>query len=243
MTKSGRATTIFCLCFAALAVATPSRAQTRPPIADQIAKTYGLDSFGNIEAIRYTFNVQAPGVSLSRSWVWEPKTDQVSYEGKDKTGKPVKATYLRSQLDGAPANVKNEIDPAFVNDQYWLLLPFHFYWDGGATVSDMGMEKLPLGTGSARKVVAKYPSQGGYAPGDTWELYVGPDDRVAEYVYRRGGPKKPSVVMTTWEGYKKAGPLLVSTDHRGTADGKPVRIFFSDVAVKLAGSDTWVNAQ
>jgi hypothetical protein len=32
-------------------------------------------------------------------------------------------------------------------------------------------------------------------------------------------------------------------DHRGTADGKPARIFFSDVAVMLAGSNDWVNAQ
>jgi len=37
----------------------------------------------------------------------------------------------------------------------------------------------------------------------------------------RGGPKKPSTVITTWEGYKKAGPLLISTDHNGTADGTP----------------------
>jgi hypothetical protein len=29
--------------------------------------------------------------------VWEPKTDRVSYDGKDKGGKPVKLTYLRSQ--------------------------------------------------------------------------------------------------------------------------------------------------
>ena len=31
--------------------------------------------------------------------------------------------------------------------------------------------------------------------------------------------------------------------HRGTADGKPARIFFSNVAVKLAGSDKWMDAQ
>jgi len=29
----------------------------------------------------------------------EPKTDSVSYEGKDKDGKPVKVTYHRSQAD------------------------------------------------------------------------------------------------------------------------------------------------
>jgi hypothetical protein len=96
MTKLGRSTTILCLVFGVLVVATATGAQTRPPIAEQIAKTYGLDSFGQVEAIRYTWNAQLPGANLSRSWVWQPKSDQVSYEGKDKDGKPVKVTYVRS---------------------------------------------------------------------------------------------------------------------------------------------------
>jgi hypothetical protein len=121
MTRLGRSTTIHCLVLGLLVLATSARAQTRPPLAEQIAKTYGLDSFGQIEAIRYTFNAELSGVNLSRPWVWQPKTDQVSYEGKDKEGKPVKAAYVRSQLEGQPANVKDEIDPAFVNDEYWLL--------------------------------------------------------------------------------------------------------------------------
>jgi hypothetical protein len=62
-----------------------SGAQTRPPIVEQIAKTYGLDSFEQIDAIRYTFNLQFPGVNLSRSWTCEPKSSQVTYEGKDKS--------------------------------------------------------------------------------------------------------------------------------------------------------------
>jgi hypothetical protein len=243
MTKLGRSTSISCLFFGLLVLAAPSWAQTRPPIAEQIAKTYGLDSVGQIEAIRYTFNAELPGVNLSRSWVWQPKTDQVSYEGKDKDGKLVKATYVRSQLNGEPANVKEEIDPAFLNDQYWLLFPLHVYWDSSADVQDTGMQKLPLGDGSAKRVVVKYPSEGGFSPGDTWELYVGPDNRVEEFIYRRGGPKKPSVVIATWAGYQKAGPLLISTDHRGTSDDKPLRVFLSNVSVKLVGSDAWVNAQ
>jgi hypothetical protein len=60
MTKLGRSTTIGCLFIGALVIgalglAATSWAQTRPPIVEQIAKTYGLDSFGQIEAIRYTF--------------------------------------------------------------------------------------------------------------------------------------------------------------------------------------------
>jgi hypothetical protein len=239
----GRLTPIRFLVFGVLVLAATSWAQTRPPIAEQIAKTYGLDSFGQIEAIRYTFNAQFPGVNVSRSWVWQPKTGQVSYEGKDKDGKPVKVTYVQSQLNGESAIVKDEIDPAFVNDQYNLLFPLHVYWDGSADVQDMGVQKLPLGKGSAKLVAVKYHKEGGYTPGDTWELYVGSDNRVEEFVYHRGGPKKPSIVIASWTGYKKAGPLLFSTDRRGTADGKPLRVFFSNVSVKLVGSDSWMDAQ
>jgi hypothetical protein len=62
-------------------------------------------------------------------------------------------------------------------------------------------------------------------------------------VFHHGGSVKPNAVVATWAGYKKAGPLLISTDHHGTADGKPLTLTFTNVAVKLAGSDTWVNAQ
>ena len=215
----------------------------RPSVIEQLAKTYGIDSYGQIEAIRYTFNVEFPGVNLSRSWVWEPKTGQVSYEGKDKDGKPVKVTYVRSQLSSQSDAVKNDIDPGFVNDNYWLEFPFHAYWDTSADIQDKGNQPLPLGNGSAKLVSVKYPSDVGYTPGDTWDLYVGEDNRVVQFIYHRGGPKKPSLVTAMWEGYKKAGPLLVSTEHRGTADGGPFHLFFSDVAVKLTGSDAWMNAQ
>ena len=175
-----------------------SWAQQRPPIAEQMAKTYGLDSFGQIEGIRYTFNAEVSDVKLSRTWEWNPKTDTVSYEGKDKEGKAVKATYQRAQLGNQSDAIKNEIDPAFLNDQYWLLFPLHVAWDQSATVTDEGMQKLPLGNASAERVVVKYPSEGGYAPGDTWELYVGADKRVEEFIYHRGGPTKPSIVIATW---------------------------------------------
>jgi hypothetical protein len=220
-------------------------AQTRPPIVDKLAKTYGLDSYSQIDAVRYTFNLQLPALKLnvSRTWTWEPKTNQVTYEGPGKDGKPVKVTYLRSQLSSQPANVKEDIDPGFVNDNYWFLLPFHIYWDTGATVTDAGMQKLPIGKGTADKVVVKYPSGVGYTPGDTWDLYVGPDGRIQAMVYHRGGPKKPSLVIASWAGYKMAGPLLVSTDHHGTADGGVLNLTFTNVAVKLAGSSTWTDAK
>ena len=76
MTKLGRATTIRLLVCAMLVLAATAWAQTLPPIAEQMAKTYDLDSFGQIEAIRYTFNL--------RSWC----TQAVSRVGLGTQGGP-----------------------------------------------------------------------------------------------------------------------------------------------------------
>jgi hypothetical protein len=158
-----------------------AQAQERPPIFQQMFKTYGFEAFSQIERICYTYNLELPALNLSRTWEWEPKTDLISYEGKDKNGAPMKLTYPRPQLSSQTDVVKNEIDPAFTNDNYMLLFLLHVSWDGGAT--DEGMHKLPLGNGPAQRVVVRYPAEGGYAPGDTWELYVGADHRVDEFVY------------------------------------------------------------
>jgi len=246
MMKLRRSAAILGAFIGVLTLSVSSRPQTRPAIVEELAKTYGLDSYGQIEAVRYRFNLDLPAlkVNLSRTWTWEPKSGQVTYESNDKDGKPVKVTYNRNQLNSAPGNVKDEIDPAFNNDNYWFIFPFHVYWDTSANVTVTDKQKLPIGKGTAKLVSVKYPAElGGYTPGDTWDLYVGPDHRVVEFVYHRGGPKKPSLVTTSWAGYKKAGPLLVSTEHRGTADGQPAHIFFTNVAVKLTGSDKWMDAQ
>jgi hypothetical protein len=245
MTNANRVTFIRVLAFAVLLLAPISWAQERAPIIENIAKAYGLDSYEKIEAIRYTWNIDIPGLfKAAHKWEWEPKTGKISFESTDKDGKPVKVSYDSSQLGTQPDQIKNEVEPAFVNDNYWLIFPFHAYWDKSATITDQGTKKLPTGAGSATLVSVKYPAEaGGYTPGDTWDLYVGKDYRVVQFVYHRGGPKKPSLVTATWTGYKKTGPLLVSTEHRGTADGKPLHLWISDVAVKLTGSGTWMKAQ
>ena len=80
---------------------------------------------------------------------------------------------------------------------------------------DQGAFNLPQGSGTAELVPVKYPADGGYTPGDTWSLYVAKDNRVVYFDYHRGGTKFPSRVLATWAGYKKAGPLLFATEHRG----------------------------
>ena len=214
-------------------------AQQLPPLAEAMAKTYGLDSFDKVEAIRFTWGIEG---KISRTWEWEPKTDTVTYEGKDKEGKPVKVTYKRSELESQSDAVRKDIDPGFVNDQYWLLLPLHVAWDG-ATVTDEGKAETPLGKTPAERIVVKYAASG-YSPGDTWELFVGEDKRVKEISYQRAVPVAglPNLVLAKWDGHKKAGQLLVATDHPATGDGHPFRLTITDVAVKETGSKNWIHA-
>src|SRR5256885_1205401 len=206
-----RAKLICLVGFVVLVLAGMSGAQQRPPILEKIAKAYGLDSYGQIDAIRYTWNGEIPGIfKLAHVWEWEPKTGKISFEGKGQDGKPVKVSYMSSQLGSQPDNIKNEVEPAFVNDNYWLLFPFHAYWDTSATVTDQGMHKMPIGVGSARLGSVKYPAEaGGYTPGDTWDLYVGKDNRIQYLVYHRGGPKPPQRGIARRAGCQKARPLVV----------------------------------
>jgi hypothetical protein len=221
-----------------------SGAQDRSPIVDQVAKTFGVDSWDKVEAVRYTWSIDIPGLfKATHKWEWEPKTNKVTFEGTDKDGKPVKVSYVRTDLGSQSDAVKNQIEPSFVNDNYWALFPFHAYWDKTASAIDQGKFNLPLGPGTAELIPIKYPSDVGYTPGDIWDLYVGTDHRVVYFDYHRGGPKPPSRVFATWTGYKKAGPILFSTEHRGTADGKPLHLWLTDVAVKVTGSDAWIEAK
>ena len=79
MKSSNRRDKTIFLAIAMLLVAATSWAQ-KPPIAEQIAKAYGLDSWGQIDAVRYTFNI--PLFKVSRSWTWEPKADRVTLRRK-----------------------------------------------------------------------------------------------------------------------------------------------------------------
>jgi hypothetical protein len=244
MTKSSRYSMICLLAFSVLVLAPSSWAQQRSPILDQIAKTYGIDSWDKVEAIRYTWNGEITGLfKAAHKWEWEPKTGKVSFEGMGKDGKPVNFTYDSTQLSSQSDQVKNEIEPSFVNDNYWVFFPFHAYWDKSASAIDQGKFNLPMGPGIAELIPVKYPTDSGYTPGDTWDLYVGKDNRVVYFDYHRGGAKPPSRVFATWAGYKKAGPLLISTEHSGRADGKPLHIFITNLAVKVTGSDKWVEAK
>ena len=181
MRNTRRLTIISSLLCGVLALVLTSRAHAqapqRAPLLDQVAKTFGVDSWDKVEGIRYTWNGEITGLfKAAHKWEWEPKTNKVTFEGTDKEGKPVKVSYVRTDPSTQSDAVKNETDPSFINDSYWTLFPFHAYWDKAASAIDQGKFNLPVGPGTAELLPIKYPADGGYTPGDTWDLYVGKDN-------------------------------------------------------------------
>lgn len=221
-----------------LACTTTDRPKGATEIRSDIAGSYGITSFGQVDQIRFTFNVKLGEKQVKRSWIWWPKSDRVEYwPGGDQT-KAMR--YSRNDLKASASEDLKKIDAAFINDQYWLLFPFHLVWDQQTTVTDVGRQPMPIGGQSARRVIVAYPPSGGYTPGDVYELFIGPDYRLIQWIYRKGGSVEPTRV-TTWQDYRRVGPLTLALDHQGATDA--FRVWFSDVAVKLEGSDSWSTAQ
>lgn len=197
-------------------------------IAAKIAEEYGLSDFEQISEIEFTFNARVNDKTVKRTWKWDVETDTVHY--KNGQGEDKWLSYKRQDIRQLSTELR-EVDSKFINDQYWLLFPFHLVWDRGIHISSSKNEqKLPIGPGKAEKISVKYPQQGGYTPGDIYELFVGDDNRILEWVYRRGGSEEPSRI-STWEDYRMVGPLLISFDHVGPGDR--FRVWFTDVSVKM----------
>lgn len=195
----------------------------------QIANAYGLPHWGQIDRIEWTFNAQLPGrdTAITRRWTWQPTRGVVTAhrEGGDIELLLVPGTSnLRVGQDLGEQEI--EAHKQFINDHYWLLFPFQLVWSG-PQLTEHGEQPLPIGEGSARKVTVQYSSDGGYTPGDAYDLYLTPEHRIVQWVFRRGGGPAEKGSPATWEGNVELGPIVVSTEHRNADDS--FRLWFTDV--------------
>ncbi len=205
-----------------------------------IARGSGVSDFAAVEEIAYTFHVKLPDREVSRSWLWAPAPDRVTF--RQAGGPAEELTWERAGLaSGSAPERARAADPLFVNDNYWLLFPLRLTWDLAAKITeDPAPAALPIGEGRARRVVVAYPADEGYTPGDVYELFLDPEGRILQWVYRKGGDPRPTRV-TTWEDWRTVGPLRLSLDRRG-ADGV-FRVWFTGVAVRPKGGAGWIPAQ
>jgi len=211
---------------------------TRRPLSNSSPQPMALIRMGKLKryAIRSTYKLPAFKLALSRSWEWEPKPE--SLLRRKRTGRQAgQGTYLRSQLSTAPANGKTKLSRPSSTTIIGLS-SLSMFIGTLAQRSGEGQPKLPIGKGTAKLVSVKYPAEvGGYHAGRHLGSLRRVGSRVVNFIYHRGGPKPPSTSQHLG-GLQKAGPLLVSTEHRGTADAS--RPIFSSRMwpSRLAGSDS-----
>jgi hypothetical protein len=206
-------------------------------LVKQVAQSCGIDSFGSVSCLRFTFNVAFDGKEVSRAWTWDIKNDRVT---SGKAASKDTFSYERKQVRMGVDDRLKKTDAKFINDQYWLLFPMHLIWDSVASLHVAEKERLPLGGGLSTRITVVYPPAGGYTPGDAYDLYIGPFDRIVQWVYRHGNADQPTRIAS-WKDYTQVGPLTLSLDRPG-GDGH-FRVWFTDVAVMKKGAGTWIPAK
>ena len=188
-------------------------------LAEEIAYANGLDHFEDIKRLTYTFNVKRSDVTISRTWHWDRQQRLVTMMTAEDT-----ITYHQ---DSVTAELK-PVDHRFINDQYWLLFPYHLVWDDSLTLTDHGLVASPIKGRQLRKITVQY-GQAGYTPGDAYDIYIDGEFVIREWAFRKGGQPEPSLI-TTWENYRDIKGVRLATMHRNK--DKSFKLYFTNLILK-----------
>lgn len=184
---------------------TPTKAEKELTTAQKIANAHGFENWKKVTEVQFTFAVDRDTIKGNgRSWTWLPKKDSIFMKAGVQNIK-----YSRNNLDSLSANV----DRAFINDKYWAFVPFQLIWDSDATISESKKAEAPVSKTQMDMVTILYPSEGGYTPGDAYDIYYDKNYMIKEWSFRKGNSKDISLA-NTFENYKNYNGILIATDHK-----------------------------
>ena len=189
-------------------------------VHEKIAMASGFEKFDSISKLKFTFNVEVnDSLRSQRRWVWNLKSDKISLTEKDSV-----MSYIKK--DSLPED-KKYIDQRFVNDSYWLLFPYQLKWSD-AEFSEVKTAQAPISGEEMQMMTVSYPADGGYTPGDSYDIYFDDDYMIREWVYRSADGNRES--PSTWEDYKDFDGIKIATMHK-SKDGN-FALYFTDVSVE-----------
>lgn len=165
--------------------------------AQKIANAHGFENWQLVDEVSFNFNGK-------RSWNWNPKTGDVIYSQDS-----IKVSYNRSKIDSS----LTKIDRAFINDKFWLLIPFQLVWDKDASISEPIKESSPINKKELNKIIITYSSQGGYTPGDAYDIFYNDNFIIEEWIFRKGNQNEPSLI-TTFESYNDFKGIKIALEHK-----------------------------
>ncbi len=183
-------------------------------IAQKIANAHGFERWNKVSEVQFKF-------AGNRLWNWNPKTDAVKLTTNTDT-----ISYNRTSMD----SIATKADRAFINDKFWLLIPFQLVWDTSASISEPIEATAPIAKTQMNKITITYAKEGGYTPGDAYDIYFDKDFIIKEWVFRKGNAEAPSLI-NTFENYQDFNGLKIALDHTKD-DGTPI-VKLSDVVITL----------
>ncbi|GAA4270705.1 hypothetical protein [Hyunsoonleella aestuarii] len=187
-------------------------------VAQQIANAHGYSNWKNVSEISFTFNEK-------RGWTWNPKSNNVVLRTLADT-----ISYNRKQIDSS----LTRIDKGFINDKFWLLIPFQLIWDKGITISNPSQLKAPISKTRINKITITYPDKGGYTPGDAYDIYYDDNFIIKEWGFRKGNEPQARII-NTFENYKDFDGIKIALNHKNM-DGRPI-VGFTKVDIKVSNSE------
>ena len=190
--------------------------------AEKIANAHGFENWQNVKQINFTFNVDTENSHSQRIWSWNPKDHKVIFS----TGGDSIVAIDRLKVDSTTI----DLDKGFINDKYWLLVPFQLIWDTTATISEQTKTEAPISKTELNLITITYPKEGGYTPGDAYDIYFNDSYLIQEWIFRKGNSKEPSLT-TTFENYQDYKGIKIATDHK-MADGI-WNLNFTDISIIL----------
>jgi len=187
---------------------------------EKIAMANGFEEFDSIRQIKFTFNVKMNDTLRSeRKWTWNRESGKISLTEKDSV-----MSYTR---EDSLARDKQYIDQRFVNDSYWLLFPFQLQWSD-ADFSEVKTAEAPISGDEMQMLTVSFPAEGGYTPGDSYDIYFNDDFMIQEWVYKASGGGRE--MATTWEDYQDFNGVKISKMHK-SEDGN-FELYFTDISVE-----------
>lgn len=175
-----------------------TKVKTKPlTISQEIANAHGFENWKNVSEVQFTF-------AENRNWIWKPKSNDVTLTSSKDT-----ISYNRKNID----SLSLKTDRSFINDKFWLLIPFQLVWDEGITISESIKTEAPISKTKINKITLAYSNEGGYTPGDAYDIYFDNNYLIKEWVFRKGN-KPEAGLINTFENYQDFNGIKIALDHK-----------------------------
>ena len=236
-----RATTLLLFSAAMLASCDMNKQATNPPadgfdmansdpkaveLADSIMKAMGgRRNWDKTRFISWNFF----GV---RDLTWDKKDNRVRIESKkdsviylvdlDKDQGRVSVKGQEIKEPDSLAKMVKKGKSMWINDSYWLLMPFKLK-DSGLTIKYIGEDTML--TGGKCNVLELTFKDIGDTPQNKYRIFVDEQDNlVKQWAYYREASQDTANFTRPWDNYQKYGDILISADRSDGAGPKNVKV-------------------